>query len=271
VIHGAVNEDRAQTPTPCTGSSSIRSISPYGPSMPRTLSGAVIAIVGAAGGLGAPIVRALHERGATLVLAGPRRERLDALGLANSMAIALDLRDASAGDRLVVAVTERHGRLDGLVNAAGVVAFGALLDTDDVTIEELFLTNVLGPLWLLRRLVPLLAASKGFVVNISAVVAEQPLANMAAYAASKAALTAADRALARELRRSGIHVCDVRPPHTETGLATRPLAGTAPRLPIGLDPKAVAERIVAGIENDDAEIPADAFSQPSSSPPSDGV
>lgn len=226
----------------------------------RNLSGAVVAVVGASGGLGAPISRTLAGRGANLLLAGPHAEKLDALSIDGAQVVELDLRDASAGDRLVAAATERHGRLGGVVNAAGIVAFGPLAETDDVIVEELFLTNVLGPLWLLRRLVPLLGASNGFVVQLSAVVAEAPMPGMAAYSATKAAITAADRALARELRRSGIHVCDARPPHTETGLATRPIAGTAPRLPSGLDPQVVADRIVRAIEADEDEIDAASFS-----------
>lgn len=223
------------------------------------MAGAVIAVVGASGGLGAPIARTLAERGAHLVLAGPHLDRLEAMAIPGAAAAEVDLRDASAGNRLAALALERHGRLDGVVNAAGVVAFGALVDTDDVIIEELFLTNVVGPLWLLRRLVPLLATSKGFVVNISAVVAEQPMANMAVYSATKAALTAADRALARELRGSGIHVCDVRPPHTETGLATRPLAGQSPALRTGLHPDLVAARIVEAIEQGEREVASDQF------------
>ena len=72
---------------------------------------------------------------------------------------------------------------------------------------------------------------------------------MATYAATKAALTAADVALARELRRIGIRVLDVRPPHTETGLAERPLHGTAPGLPAGLEPAAVARAIADAIDD----------------------
>ena len=82
---------------------------------------------------------------------------------------------------------------------------------------------------------------------------------MAAYAASKAALTAADRALTRELRAAGITVTDARPPHTETGLADRPIAGTAPRLREGLQPEVVAARIIAAIRAGEREIPAEAF------------
>ena len=74
------------------------------------------------------------------------------------------------------------------------------------------------------------------IVNISGVIAEQGLAGMAAYGASKAAVRSFDEALAREARRRKIRVIDARPPHTETGLATRPIAGQAPRMPVGLDP-----------------------------------
>jgi cyclic-di-GMP-binding biofilm dispersal mediator protein len=63
----------------------------------------------------------------------------------------------------------------------------------------------------------------------------------------------------REFRRSKVHVIDVRPPHTETGLADHPLAGTAPRMPEGLTPLAVAERIVAAIEQGESVVTADQF------------
>jgi short-subunit dehydrogenase len=227
--------------------------------MPRSLADAVVAVIGASGGLGSPVSRLLADRGAHLVLAGRHPDRLRALGSAGAVTVAADLRDARAGDRVVEAALEAHGRLDGVINCAGVVAFGSLADTDDVIVEELFLTNVLGPLWLARRVAPALAATKGFLANVSAVVAESPLPGMAAYSASKAALTAADRALARELRRDGITVVDLRPPHTETGLATRPLSGQAPRLPVGLTPDAVASRIVAAVEAGETDVPASAF------------
>ena len=225
----------------------------------RDLTGAVVAVVGASGGLGAPLARALAGRGADVILAGPHLDRLESVGLPGAAVVRLDVRDARAGDLIVAAAMDRAGRLDGVVNIAGVVAFGLLEETEDVTVEELFLTNVVGPLWLVRRVIPLLRASRGFIVNVSAGVAEQPLANMAVYSATKAALSAADRALARELRRDGIHVCDARPPHTETGLATRPIAGHAPRMPIGLEPGAVADRIVRAIELGEPDLPAAAF------------
>ena len=125
--------------------------------------------------------------------------------------------------------------------------------------EELFLTNVIGPLFVLRRVLPALAEGKGFLAQVSAVVAEQPMAGMAAYSASKAALTAVDQALVKELRRSGVDVIDVRPPHTETGLVDRALAGAAPKLPQGLDPDVVAQRILDAIEAGRRELASTDF------------
>lgn len=228
------------------------------PMSAHPLDGAVVAVVGASGALGSLVARGAASRGARVVVAGRDERRLRDV-VAGAEVVVGDLGDATLGERLVEAATSAHGRLDGVVNAAGVVAFGPLSDTDDAVVEELFLTNVVGPLFLARRVLPALRASGGFLVNLSAVVAEQPMAGMVAYSASKAALTAADRALARELRRAGVDVVDVRPPHTETGLATRPLAGQAPRLPRGLDPAVVAEAVLAAVEAGRTELGSDAF------------
>ena len=224
----------------------------------RDLQGASVVVVGGSGGLGRQIARQLADAGARLTLAARNQAKLESAGVEATLVTA-DLRDAEAGPTIIAAALAAHGRLDGLVNAAGVVAFGPLAQTADDVIEDLFLTNVLGPLWLMRAAIPALTESRGFIANISAVVAEQPLPGMAAYAASKAALTAADRALTRELRAAGISVTDARPPHTETGLAVRPIAGTAPRLKEGLSPEAVAARIVAAIRAGEREVPAEAF------------
>ncbi|MFK8024660.1 MAG: SDR family NAD(P)-dependent oxidoreductase [Ilumatobacter sp.] len=210
----------------------------------RDLNEAVVAVVGGTGGLGTPISEELRARGATVVTAG-RSERND---------IVLDLRDCGAGDVLTTHVRDAYGRLDGVVVAAGIVAFGDVLDTDDVTVEELMLTNTMGPLWLARRVGDLLADTSGFFVNVSGIVAEAPMPGMAAYSASKSAVHAATIALAKEWRRRKVLVVDARPPHTETGLATRPLAGTAPQMPTGLDPAAVARRIVDAVVSGEREL-----------------
>jgi len=97
------------------------------------------------------------------------------------------------------------------------------------------------------------------LVNISGVIAEQNLPGMAVYGSSKAAVAAFDQALAREARRSGIRVLDARPPHTETGLAQRPIQGTAPRMPEGLAPERVAEVICDAIQQGVDDLPSSSF------------
>ena len=216
----------------------------------RELAGSVVAVVGATGGLGREIVAVLETRGATVVRAG-RSGAID---------VEVDLRDSTAGETLAEYCLSTHGRLDGVIGAAGIVAFGDLVDTDDVVMEELFLTNALGPMWLAKRVAPALRESQGFFVNISGVVAESPMPGMAAYSASKAAAAAAMEAVRREFRRVKVQVIDARPPHTETGLATRPLAGTAPKMADGLAPRVVAERIVVAVERGEAVVGPGEFS-----------
>lgn len=223
----------------------------------RELRGARIAVVGATGALGSLVTEELARRGSRLLVVGRDPDRLAALGV--GVPVEADIGDVAAGDAVAAAAREHLGGLDGVVNAAGVVAFGPLTETPDLVVEELFLTNVLGPLFLLRRLVPLLEESGGFVLQVSAVVAERPMAGMAAYSASKAALSASATALRLELRRHGVQVYDARPPHTETGLADRPLSGSAPRLPQGLDPSLVALRIVDALAGGQLDLGAGDF------------
>ena len=229
----------------------------------RDLSGARVAVVGASGALGSLVARELAGRGAKVLLVGRDAQRLADVGLDGAPTVVItDVADAAAGESVAEAARAQFGGLDGVVDAAGVVAFGPLVDTPDAVIEELFLTNVVGPLVLLRRLLPLLEESQGFVALVSAVVAERPLPGMVAYSASKAAASAVATALRTELRRARVDVHDIRPPHTETGLADRPLSGTSPRLPTGHRPEDVARRIVDALADGELDLAAEAFGKP---------
>ena len=222
-----------------------------------------VIVVGVTGGLGHPIARALAAAGCRLTLVGRDADRVRASGVAG-LAVGADVRKPASAPLIVEAALAEYGGIDGIVYAAGAVAFGAVDETPDEVMIDLFTLNALAPIRLLRAALPALRASaeagrEPFVAHISAVVAEQPQAGMAAYSASKAALMGYDAAAARELRREGIRLVDVRPPHTETGLAQRPLAGTAPRLPQGLEPQQVADRIVAALRDGDKDVPSSAF------------
>ena len=229
-----------------------RSAKRVGILMARDLTGTTIVIIGATGVLGSCLARQLADAGVHVAAIVRDSASLDpAVVSAHAVADITDhaaLRSAFAG----------LGPIDGVINAAGAVAFGTLAELDDETLTELFAINAIGPIVALRESTPHIKEG-GFFVNISGVVALQPVAGLAAYSASKAAAWSAMTSVARELRRQKIDVIDARPPHTETGLATRPLSGTAPNLPVGLDPNVVAARLIAGIADGERDLPVEAF------------
>ncbi|MCY0906155.1 SDR family NAD(P)-dependent oxidoreductase [Arthrobacter sp. H14-L1] len=225
------------------------------------LRDAHLLVVGATGGLGSAICRRLADEGARLTLAGRNEAKLAALaeelGEAVVTTVSADL-SVPAGPAAVAAAAAEDGGIDGVVYAAGVVAFGPLGELDDETFDELLLLNFVAPVRLLRSLLPQLNPG-AVVVHLSAVVAEKPMKGMAAYSATKSALTGFSAAMGAELRRQKIRVLDVRPPHTQTGLHTRPISGVSPPLGRGLAADVVAARIVAAIAADEADLSAAAF------------
>ena len=217
----------------------------------------MVAVIGASGELGRRISHGLAAQGARLLLVGRDAARLAVIGSAPQ--VIGDLTDSGLAADVGSAAQQHYGRLDGVVIAAGAVAFGPLADTPEEVIEEIFLVNAVGPLWLIRGLLPELKQTRGFGRPSSGVIAAAPRASMVAYSSAKAGLAAATDALARELRRDGVSVIDTQPPHTETGLAGRALHGSAPRFGTGADPDAVAARIVRAIENDEGTVRAEDF------------
>jgi len=219
--------------------------------------GRSVLVAGATGGLGSAIALNLAQRGAILTLVSRRHERLAALGVPGHR-LALDLRDPDACHAAVSAAVEHAGRLDVVVNAIGVVAFGPIEELSVDAMEELFMTNTFVSIVLTKAGLGVLNEG-GVIVNISGVIAEQNLPGMAAYGASKAAVRSFGEAVAREARRRKIRVIDARPPHTETGLADRPIEGRAPKMPTGLDPAAVAATICDAIAGTATDLPSSAF------------
>ncbi len=221
--------------------------------MAREVAGKKIVIVGATGVLGSQIASQLLTEGAE-VSAIIRDASLLKLPSAIPHLVA-DITDTAALSAALGALAP----FDGLINAAGVVAFGNIAELDDETLDSLFAINAIAPIVMLRESTKHISEG-GFFANLTAVVAQQPMAGMAAYSASKAAIWGAMIGAARELRRQQVDVIDIRPPHTETGLATRPLAGVAPKLPVGLEPAFVAARIIRAIKNGERDLPVEAFS-----------
>jgi len=222
----------------------------------RAVSRSVL-VAGATGGLGSAIAALLAERGDRLTLVARDESCLAALPV-DGRPVALDLRSPDACRRAVAAAVQHGGGLDVVVDAVGVVAFGPVDELSVDVMEELFLTNTFVPIMLATAALPVIREG-GAIVNISGVIAERNLPGMAAYGASKAAVRSFDEALQREARRRGVRVIDARPPHTETGLAGRAIAGTAPPMPTGLDPVAVARVICDAIDGGVTDLPSSAF------------
>ncbi len=211
-----------------------------------SLSGCNVLVIGSSGGLGAQFVTQLASAGASVISATSHEVNLESSasiqGFCNSL-----LAPGTA--------------LDGIILAAGQVAFGAIAETPAAVTEKLMRVNFLGQAELVGALMPVLTQSENspFVVSISGVISESPMAGLAAYSASKTAMHGYATAAARELRRAGIRWIDARPGHTETGLAGRAIFGQSPAFGVGLQPAAVVQRIIAAIENDEKDLPSTAF------------
>jgi short-subunit dehydrogenase len=228
------------------------------------LRGKNILVLGGSGALGSLLTTKLATQGAQVMATTTSNDRGAQIPSVASPRLLLDLERPDSIEVLVNYLIQSGAQIDGIVNATGVVAFGPATELSATTLARLAAVNLTGPIAIISGLLPALKTSAAvgnepFVVNISGVVAESPMAGLAAYSATKAGLWAFDQALTREVRKDGIRVIDARPGHTETGLATRAIAGTAPAFPTGMTPESVADRIVNAILNGESDLPSTAF------------
>lgn len=225
-----------------------------------TFVGKKILVVGASGAFGAEFCSQLMAQGA--LVAGTARSAESSVRLRADLdqRLLLDLEKSESIEQLANYLTE----LDGVIFASGLVAFGSIESTPPEVLERLMKVNALGQMQLLSRLTPRLKASavagrEPFVLTISGVISEQPMAGLSAYSASKTALVGFASAAAKELRKDGISVIDARPGHTESGLASRAIYGTAPHFGLGKSVEAVVGRILNGVLNGEKDLPSSAF------------
>lgn len=221
-------------------------------------------VLGANGVLGSLICERLATRGA--IVLGTARTEASASNLPDGVAerLIVDLEDNASIAALISGFRESGQPFDAVVNAAGLVAFGAVDATPPAVAERLMRVNHLGPAAVISGILPMLrdAAEAGrnpYIVSIPGVVAERAFPNMAAYVASKSAHNAWLGALRMELRRPLVRVISARPGHTETGLAGRAVSGAAPAFPAGMAPAHVVDVITAAIDSDVNDLPSTAF------------
>ena len=224
------------------------------------LEGKCVLVTGAGSGIGRALAVEASKRGMTVALCGRRPDALAATaalldpGRAN-IVMPADVTRADDRRAIVARLRESWGRLDVLVNNAGVVAGGALEKEEDAALEQLVTTNVTAPIAFTRELLPLLVAARpSRVVNIGSVFGDIPFPLFAAYSATKFALRGFSDALRREFRDRGVGVTYAAPRATKTEAADALetlIAAMQPRLD---DPAAVAAQIWDAVERDAASV-----------------
>lgn len=203
----------------------------------------VAVVTGAAGGIGAALTRELAAAGYDIV--GLDRIALDK----DPRLLACDITDEDAVEQAFATVLERHGRIDLLVNNAGISALGGLTDHDIAVWRRVMEVNFLGAVLCTRAALPALRASRGRIVVTSSVAGFAPVTGRPAYVAAKHAVTAAFDALRPELAEDGIGVTLVHPTFVTGGMTESDRPAGVGRATTGpeISPDDVARAIVAGV------------------------
>jgi uncharacterized protein len=182
----------------------------------------VVVITGASSGIGAAVARAAARRGYRLVITARRNARLEELAQelrvagADVLVVPADLRDPCAPNRLVGATVERFGRIDVLINNAGIGLPQLFAQADPDAMRNQVLVNLAAPIVLTRLALPSLLEHRGSVINVGSAITSVANAALGAYGATKAGLAYWNDALRRELSHRGVSVCLVEPGPVKT-------------------------------------------------------
>jgi NAD(P)-dependent dehydrogenase (short-subunit alcohol dehydrogenase family) len=177
-------------------------------------------VTGGSSGIGLAIARGLRDEGFDLTVASRTKEKLEAAARElGAEAVAADVSREEDCEQLVAAHRERFGRLDVLVNSAGIGIGGVLADLSTKHWNLQFDVNVRGAWLVTRAAVPMLRESRGLVVNLASIAGTMPAPGLAAYGASKAALISLTRSLNVELEGDGIRSTAICPGFVDTPMA----------------------------------------------------
>lgn len=207
------------------------------------LEGRTIIVTGAAGGIGSSIAEVCAREGAQVVLADRVAARLPAgidTELASRMTVlTVDLSEVAGCDTVIAEVLDRFGRVDGLVNCAGVMRRGTLLEIDEDDWAASYAVNLDAVFRLCRAALPgMISSGRGAIVNIASQWGLMPAAGHIAYNSSKAAVVSFTRSLARDHGVDGIRANAICPGEILTpmvqsklessGITEAELAGSIP-------------------------------------------
>jgi 3-oxoacyl-[acyl-carrier protein] reductase len=189
----------------------------------RSLTDKVAIVTGASKGIGSGIAEALAAAGARVAVnyssdrTGAERVAqaiIDSGG--EAIAIRADVSKAAEVARLFKDVDTAFGRLDVLVNNAGVFRFGAFAEITEESFHAHFNINVLGAILMVQDAIKRFGAKGGSIINLSSIVGSHPVAGAMLYASTKGAIETLTKGLALELAPLKIRVNAIAPGHTET-------------------------------------------------------
>jgi len=233
------------------------------------LANKVVIVTGATAGIGRETAVLLTKSGASVMATGRRNQRLAALETdcakfsGNIKTIAGDIGEETFAHRLVAETVAAFGKLDVLVNNAGVGHKSQLAGMPMADMKRIFDTNVFGLMVTTQAAVTQMKQQGyGQIVNVSSIVGQSPLPNSGAYCASKTAVNFLSRTLRMELKPHNIQVTLIYPGLTDTEFADAKLGGKGRnRFGLkGVPAERVGRAILKGIKNERSEIyitPAD--------------
>ena len=196
--------------------------------MTASLADRVVLVTGSSRGIGAEVAVKAAAEGAIVAVHYNRSadaaqrtlERVRAAG-AEGDCFPADIADGGQAERLVEQVIDRFGRVDGLVNNAGLTQVGPFLEIDPAEWEEIIRTDLTAAFHTSRAVLPsMVERGDGAIVNIASRLAQMGIAETAAYSAAKAGLLGLTRSLAREFGPRGIRINAVAPGVTITEMTT---------------------------------------------------
>jgi short-subunit dehydrogenase len=220
------------------------------------LSGKIVLLTGATGGIGSAIASELGRRGASIIAVARRRSRLDLLcdrlrsRRNDLLPIAADLADPNQRQRLIETVNGLATHLDVVIHCAGIQRFGFFEKESAADADAQFAVNAVAPIALTRAFLPaMIAHGTGRIVMIGAVSGSIGVPCFASYSASKFALRGFSEALRRELSATGVGVTYIAPRFTRTAFNPLEVVRMAYAFKVRQDePQAVALRVVEAIE-----------------------
>lgn len=225
------------------------------------LTGMVVLLTGGSRGIGPIVAEALAKRGANIALAARSESglhdvarRLSELGT-KALVMPIDLRESSQREQLVADVQRKFGKIDVLVNNAGLETEGAYTELSWPSIRETIEVNLIAPMALTRLVLPkMLERDAGHIVNKASIAAKSGAPYAAPYSGTKAGLAEWTRALRLELANTGVHFSTIFPGYVrEVGMFAK-FGMQSPWIVGSCTPSRVAKAVVHAIEKGRAEI-----------------